>query len=96
MPNLPTSIEFKATLSQLIDTNDFDVFAHPIRRQVYPTAVATRLDFLFDQLFPEDSKLGLGIVAGPVQLPVVFFQVRFFFQSDHRFHSLAAYLKATK
>ena len=72
----------KLPLSPSIDANDFDVLAHPIRRQVDPAAVSTRFDFLFDHLFPEDSELGLGGLAGIIRLPADFFQAHFPFHSD--------------
>jgi len=75
----------KPPRSPSIDANDFDVLAHPILWQVDPAAVSTRFDFFFDHLFPEDSELGLGGLAGIIRLPADFYQVHFSFQSDHIF-----------
>jgi hypothetical protein len=71
----------KPPLSPSIDADDFDVLAHPIRRQVDPAAVSTRFDFLFDHLYPEDSELGLGGLAGVIRLPADFFQTSFPFKA---------------
>ena len=79
----------KPPLAPSIDANDFDVLAHPIRRQVDPAAVSTRFDFLFDHLFSEDAELGLGGLAGIIRFPVDFFQASFPFQSDHIFLRMA-------
>jgi len=76
-------------LSSSIDANDFDVFAHPIRRQVDPAAVSTWFDFLFDHLFPDDSELGLGGLAGIIRLPADFLQTSFPFQNDPIFLRMA-------
>jgi len=77
------------SLCPSIDANDFDVFAYPIRRQVDPAAVSTWFDFLFNHLFPQDSKLGLGGFAGILRLPADFFQTRFPFQNDPIFPGMA-------
>ena len=84
----------KRPLSPSIDANDFDVFAHPIRRQVDPAAVSTRFDFFFDHLFPEDSELCPGGLAGIIRLPADFFQVRFPFDSDHIILGMAEHVNS--
>ena len=66
-----------------IDTNDFDVLAHPIERQVNPPGISTGFDFLFDHLFAENPEFSLGGLAGIFRLPADFFQVHFSLQGDH-------------
>ena len=43
----------------MLYTNDLNLMAHPIRRQVYPSAVATGLDPLFDHFFAIDLEFDL-------------------------------------
>ena len=66
-----------------IDTNDFNVLAHPIERQVNPAGVSTGFDFLFDHLFAENPEFGLGGPAGIFRLSAGLFQAHFCFQGDH-------------
>ena len=47
----------------MLYANDLNLMAHPIRRQVYPSAVATGLDPLFDHLFAIDLEFDL-VAAG--------------------------------
>ena len=47
----------------MLYANDLNLMAHPIRRQVYPSAVATGLDPLFDHLLAIDLEFDL-IAAG--------------------------------
>ena len=47
----------------MLYANDLNFMAHPIRRQVYPSTVATGLDPLFDHLFAVDLEFDL-IAAG--------------------------------
>jgi hypothetical protein len=71
------------SLSPSINADDFNVLAHPIQRQIDPTGVSGRFDFLFDHFFPEDSELGFGGFAGILQIPAALFRARFSFQGDH-------------
>jgi hypothetical protein len=79
-------------LCPLIDTNDFDKLAHPIRRQVDSAGVSSRFDFLFDHLYPEEPKLGLGGLAGIFRLLADLFQAHFSFRGDHILLWLAEYV----
>ena len=76
MPNLPILIDSNA-IPPSIDTNDFDVLAHPIQGQVDPAGVSAWFDYLFDHFLPKDPELGLGGFAGIFQFPAGFFQAHF-------------------
>ena len=65
-----------------IDTNDFDVLAHPIQRKVNPPGISTGFDFLFDHLLPEDPKLGSGGFAGILRFAAALLQACFCFPGD--------------
>ena len=66
-----------------IDSNDFNVLAHPIPRQVYAAAVPGFFNFFFDQLFSEDPELDFGGLALLFCPCADLFMVRISFQSDH-------------
>ncbi len=43
----------------LVDTDDFDMFAYPLWREIDPSAVTAQFDFFFDHFFPINLKFGL-------------------------------------
>jgi len=44
----------------LINSNDFNMMADPVGRQINPSAVAAGLDFFFEHFFTENFKLHLA------------------------------------
>ena len=87
-----------------IDSNDFNVLAHPIPRQVDAAAVPGLFDLLFNQLFPVDPELGFRGSARLSWPAADLFKLRISFQGDHillyfggtRFFPLASMIGNTR